>query len=77
MDGLTNRQTDVLRFIRSYIRREGFGPSVRDICVAIGIKSPNAALRHMRAIERAGYIRRSSGIARGIILVDHSKPSQN
>lgn len=77
MDGLTDRQTDVLRFIRRYIDAESIGPSVRDIAAAIQIKSPNAVLRHLRAIEIAGYIRRKPGIPRGIILVDRSKPSKN
>jgi repressor LexA len=75
MKGLTDRQNDVLRFIRKYIKTEGLSPSVRDIGAALGIKSPNAVLRHLNKVEGAGYIRRRAGTPRGIVLCD--QPSQN
>ena len=66
--GLTKRQREVLDFIREEIIRRGYPPSFREIGARFTIKSTNGVKVHMDALERKGYINRSSRLARGIEL---------
>ena len=67
---LTKRQRDVLGFIKDYIAASGYPPSLRDICARFGIKGPKNAGKHLEALEKKGFIRRSSNISRAIEVVD-------
>jgi repressor LexA len=61
---MTNRQKEVYDFIRQNI---GFyGPTVREIAAALGIKSPNGVMHHLAALEKKGYISRRKRVGRGI-----------
>ena len=66
---LTDRQQQIYAYIVSYIRSEGYSPAVRDICEEFGIKSTNGAVVHLNALEKKGYISRSSGKSRTIRLI--------
>ena len=64
---LTDKQRQVLEFIRA---NSGlYGPAVREIAAAFGIKSPNGVSCHLRALEKKGWLKRRPGIARGIEVV--------
>ncbi len=65
---LTQRQTDIYEFIRDEIFEQGFPPSVREICRNFGIKSPNGAVGHLRALQREGLLERIPNTSRGIRL---------
>jgi repressor LexA len=67
---LTARQKQVLEFIRNFIGREGFPPTVRDIAGTLKIVSLNAVRRHLLALEKKGYLRIEPGRSRGIQLLD-------
>ena len=68
MQRLTRRQTEILDFIREYIDEEGYSPTVREIAERFGLRSTNAVVDHLRALERKGAIRREDRAARGIHL---------
>jgi repressor LexA len=72
---LTRRQHQVYEFIVRQIQLRGYGPTVREIGQALGIRSPNGVVGHLRALERKGLIQRDRHISRGIHLPDHSRPS--
>ena len=57
MKELTNRQRQVLEFIRSFTRRHGLPPTVREIGEHFTF-TPRAAFDHLRALERKGMLRR-------------------
>lgn len=61
---LTDRQRELLELVRSHSRL--YGPTVRELCLAAGINSPNGVACHLRALERKGYLRRTPGKARAI-----------
>lgn len=67
---LTERQQSVYELIRDLILNRGYGPTVREIGEAFGIKSPNGVMCHLRALERKGLIRRSPNKSRAIELID-------
>jgi repressor LexA len=55
---LTDRQRQVLDFIHRYLRRQGYAPSIREIGRALGIRSPNGVVCHLRVLAHKGLIRR-------------------
>lgn len=59
-DKLTKRQQSVLRYIEDYLAKHGYPPSIREIGLALGIKSLRGVTVHLDALERKGYIRRES-----------------
>ncbi len=67
--GLTERQTEVLSYISEFQRAEGISPTYREIAGYFGFKGPKAAMDHVRALEKKGYVRRHSGRSRGIELI--------
>src|SRR5436305_14918793 len=72
---LTEKQKRIYEFIRSKIEGRGYGPSVPEIGLAFGIKSPNGVMCHLKALEKKGLILREGFSARAIQLVDHRPPS--
>ena len=66
----TKRQQQVLNILKQFTKQHGFGPSVRDIAVAMGIASPNGVVAHLQALERKGCIRRTDRLSRSIQLTD-------
>src|SRR5258707_1021473 len=73
---LTDRQREIYEFIKDKIESRGYGPTVREICEAFGIQSPNGVMCHLNALVKKGLILRQGRSARAIQLVDHRPPSQ-
>ena len=63
---LTDKEKAVFKFIRNTIRTEGYAPSVRDICSALGIKSTSTVHLYIKRLEEKGYIDRCDGKSRAI-----------
>ena len=64
---MTERQAQVLEFIR---QNSGlYGPTVREIALALSIRSPNGVVCHLKALEKKGLIRRTPHSSRGIEVV--------
>jgi repressor LexA len=70
MRPLTDRQAQILQFIRDTVEVTGFPPTRAEICRALGFASPNAAEDHLRALARKGVIELVEGVARGIRLAE-------
>jgi repressor LexA len=68
MNKLTNRQAEVLEFIKSYIEETGYPPTRADIARELGFKSANASEEHLKALARKGAIEIIPGTSRGIKL---------
>jgi repressor LexA len=66
---LTPKQAKVLKYISDYIRSEGYPPTVREISRHIGVASTRATITHLEALEKKGYISRTSGV-RSIRILD-------
>lgn len=56
MHGLTQRQQQVLDFIRRRIEEQGYPPTIREIGEEMGIKSTNGVNDHLKALERKGFL---------------------
>ena len=59
--GITTRQKQIVDFIERCQRQDGFPPSLRDMCAALGLASPGSLLRHLQVLESEGYLTRFPG----------------
>ncbi|MBT2971255.1 MAG: repressor LexA [gamma proteobacterium symbiont of Ctena orbiculata] len=73
---LTPTQDRTLAFIRRYLKRRGYAPSLIEIAEGIGISSKGTAHRHVQALAEAGAIRLIAGRKRGIELVEAEQGSK-
>ncbi len=63
---MTRRQ-QILEYIKTAIRENGFPPTHREIGEAVGLKSPACVGKYLTALEKAGKIERPYyGSARAI-----------
>jgi repressor LexA len=67
MDGLTDRQLEVLRFIAREIEDRGYPPTIREIGEALDIRSTNGVNDHLKALERKGFLTRDPVKSRALI----------
>jgi repressor LexA len=67
---LTPGQTKVLNFIKHYLAREGFAPSLAEIAESLGTTSRGSMHKQVQALAAAGVIRLVPGRQRGIELVE-------
>lgn len=58
MQGLTDRQRQILDFITKRIQEQGYPPTIREIGEEMGIKSTNGVNDHLKALERKGFLKR-------------------
>ena len=67
-DKITKRQQAVLDVIEQCIREKGYGPTVREVCQALGLSSPSTVHVHLKALEEKGLIKRDPLKSRSIAL---------
>ena len=56
---LTNKQKDILIFIKKFMATNKYPPSIREICSALNLKSPATVHVHVNNIIEKGYLKRS------------------
>lgn len=66
MQGLTDRQQQVLKYIKDSITDRGYPPTLREIGAHMGIRSTNGVNDHLRALERKGYLTREDMKSRAL-----------
>ena len=67
---ITDKQREILEYIKNEILNRGFPPSVREICEAVELKSTSSVHAHLETIEKNGYIRRDPTKPRTIEILD-------
>lgn len=50
----------ILDFIKDQVNKNGFPPSVREICAAVGLKSTSTVHGHLTRLEKQGLLKRDS-----------------
>jgi repressor LexA len=63
---LTGRQRLILEFIREWVERHGYPPSVREIGEAVGLVSPSSVAYQLKELEKKGYLRRDPNRPRAV-----------
>lgn len=68
---ITDRQREILDFIRAEIHRCGYPPSVREIGTKVGLSSSSTVHSHLAALEAKGLIRRDPTKPRALEVFDY------
>lgn len=74
-EDLTQKQIEILLYIKSEIQRQGYPPSVRDMCKGVGLKSTSTVHSYLEKIEAKGYIRKDPTKPRAIEILERSEDS--
>lgn len=74
---LTPREREILDYIKNTIRNEGYAPSVRDICNALGMKSTSTVHTYLARLEEKGAIQKDAGKSRTLRVDNGSAPSSS
>jgi repressor LexA len=75
MQELTDRQRQVYDFLKEYHATCGFPPSLREIAEHLSVSGTLGVMKHLAALERKGYIQRTSASSRGITLITDKRSS--
>ncbi len=67
---LYRRQKQILDFIKQYIDRYSYSPTLGEIAEAIGVHSLATVHEHLQALATKGVIKRFEGAVRGIEVID-------
>lgn len=67
---LTEKQIEILNFLKEELNRKGYPPSVREICSAVDLKSTSTVHSHLNKLEEKGYIRKDPTKPRAIEILD-------
>lgn len=67
---ITDKQKEILEYIKNTILSKGYPPTVREICETVHLKSTSSVHSHLETLEKNGYIRRDPTKPRTIEILD-------
>ena len=67
---ISDKQKEILEYMKQEILNKGYPPTVRDICEAVKLKSTSSVHSHLETLEKNGYIRRDPTKPRAIEIMD-------
>lgn len=70
----SNKRSEILDYLTQYVEQNGYGPSVREICDAVGLTSTATVHYHLSALRESGQIT-MDGNKKRTIRVPNAKPS--
>ena len=76
MTELTERQNEILNYIKEFIVSNGYPPTVREIGNALGLSSPATIHSHLNNLESKGFIRKDGSKNRAIELLVENEYSK-
>ncbi len=76
MTDLTDRQIEVLAFLKQFSEQEGLPPSIPEIQRHFGLASPRGVAKHLEALASKGYLQIVPHLARGIRLTSLARQAR-
>lgn len=67
---ISEKQREILEYIKQEILQRGYPPAVREICEAVHLKSTSSVHSHLETLEKNGFIRRDPTKPRAIEILD-------
>lgn len=67
---ITEKQKEILEYIKECILKKGYPPTVREICERVKLKSTSSVHSHLEQLEKNGYIHRDPTKPRTIEIID-------
>ncbi len=72
----TDKQQKVLDYVKEQIKKEGYAPSVREICKALNLKSTSTVHGYLSRLEKKGLIQKAALKPRTIRIPDSQVESE-
>jgi repressor lexA len=69
---LTKKQEEIFIYIKDYILKKGYPPTVREIGAAVGLSSTSSIHLHLETLAKKGYIKKDPSKPRTIEIIDES-----
>ena len=69
---ISDKQREILEYIKAEILNKGYPPAVREICEAVKLKSTSSVHAHLETLEKNGQSRRDPTKPRAIEIVDEN-----
>ncbi len=69
---ISDKQREILEYIKKEILNRGYPPAVREICEAVDLKSTSSVHSHLETLAKNGYIRRDPTKPRAIEIIDEN-----
>ena len=63
---VSEKQEEILNYIDKTIKSNGYSPTVREICEAVGLKSTSTVQYHLKKLIDLGFLNKSENISRSI-----------
>lgn len=70
---LTKKQKEVLQYIKKYIVKHGYAPTVREICSGLNLSSPATVHSHLSQLQIKGAITKGKGKFRTIEVLGENE----
>ncbi len=67
---LTAKQQQILSCIKQSLKEKGYPPSVRELCISVGLSSTSTVHSHLNTLEKKGFIKRDPSKPRTIEVLD-------
>src|SRR4030043_1064912 len=64
------RERDLLDFISQYMQKNGYAPTLAEICDGLGLRSPATVHEHIQNLIDKGVLKKDEGVRRGLEIVD-------
>ena len=77
MAKITEKDYEIMDFIYECITENGFPPTVREICRAVGLNSTATVHARLQKLEREGYIVHDSSKNRSMRLINYKSEKNN
>lgn len=78
METLTKKQKEVLKVIKKFIAKNGYSPSVREICDLMGLSSTATVFVHLKHLMNKGYLKQTNNKFRTLeVLVPNEYAHEN
>ena len=72
---VSDKQKNILNFINIFVEKNGYAPSVREICMGVGLKSTSTVQYHIEKLINSGYLQKNYKKSRALTV--NSQISKN
>lgn len=69
-DGLNQNEVNILNFIKKQVSENGYPPSVREICKAVGLKSTSSVHMYLNRLAEKGELQKTNLKTRALKLTN-------
>ena len=72
----TTKRQEIMDFLTDFVRRNGYSPSVREICEGVGLQSTATVHYHLKALRDSGVLTMGGMKKRAICLSEAQRPGR-